>query len=91
MSEQETNELISTMVRERNALRRERVCLEERLSRANSALLTAKIAAEVGDPHPTPTRDFDYPPASDLSSMLRRFDDISLRIEEISRRLDACC
>lgn len=89
MTEGETVELIAKMVKERNALRRERVCLDERLSSASSALLAASYA--IKGEYGSQAREFRYPAAETLAEMLNRRDEVQRRVQELEGRLDACC
>ena len=89
MSESAPDEFVGKMVKERNALRREGVCLDERLSSASSALLAASHA--VTGEYGIKSIEFRYPAAETLTDLLTRRDEVKRRIRELESRLDACC
>ena len=93
MTPDEQDCLISKMVKERNALRRERTLLNEQISRTQQGMNDASGAANLmnqGD-YTRLERGFDYQDTEAFVGTLRRWRTVTERLTELTERLDACC
>ena len=92
MTETEQDQLVGNMVKERNALRRERTLLDEQIHKTQKGMRQATEAANLashGDWQAL-ERGFDYQDASSFSQSLRSLRDVKDRIDELEKRLDSC-
>lgn len=84
--------LIADMVTERNGLRRETALRVEQLERAEARLGTARlvVARKLNQRGRPDDSVIDYVPAETLIATLQRYDQVQKRLDELTRRIDAC-
>ena len=93
MTPEDQDRLISDMVKERNALRRERALLAEQVRRTQEGMRAAQGAANLasqGD-YQAVERGFTYENAESFADTLKRGRAVEARLAELNERLDSCC
>ena len=94
MSTEEQDQIISEMVKERNALRRERALLEEQITRSANVMSNAASAARLmleGSDRGRAKECYEYQDAGTFTASLRRYIEIGERLAILKERLDAYC
>ena len=93
MTPEDQDRLISDMVKERNALRRENTLLNELVTQTQQGMQDARGAANLTEQGNSSAlaRGFDYQSADDFADTLRRRETVRARLAELNERLDACC
>ena len=92
MTETDQDQIVGDMVKERNALRRERTLLNEQIHKTRQGMRQATEAANLashGDWQAL-ERGFDYQDAQSFSQSLRHLRDVKARLDELEKRLDSC-
>lgn len=92
MTDTDQDRIVGDMVKERNALRRERTLLNEQIHKTQEGMRAATEAANFashGD-FLACERGFDYQDAPSFAQSLRRLRDVKARIDELEKRLDGC-
>ena len=92
MTEKEQDQIVGDMVKERNALRRERILLNEQIHKTEQGMRGATGAANLASQGDWQAleRGFDYQDAPSFAQSLRRLRDVKARIDELEKRLDSC-
>ena len=93
MTGDEQDQLISAMVKERNALRRERTLLDEQIRQTQKGMKEASGAANLMHQGNVKALEhgFEYQSADQFLSTLKRRHAVETRIDELTGRLDSCC
>ena len=92
MTPEEQDRLIIGMVKERNALRRERGLLEEQVTQTRNGMRDAISAANLASQgtYTALEEGFTYQGADTFTGTLRRLQAIEARFAELTERLNAC-
>ena len=92
MTNTEQDQLVGDMVKERNALRRERILLNEQIHKTQQGMRAATAAANLASQGDWQAleRGFDYQDAPSYTQSLTRLREVTVRLAELERRLDAC-
>ena len=92
MTDTDHNQIVGDMVKERNALRRERTLLNEQIHKTQTGMRQATEAANLashGD-FLACEQGFDYQAAQSFAQSLTRLRDVKARLDELEKRLDSC-
>ena len=92
MTGTEQDRLVGDMVKERNALRRERTLLDEQIHKTQKGMQSASEAANLasqGDFRAL-EQGFDYQDAASFAQSITRLREITARLKELEHRLDRC-
>ena len=92
MTKTEQDQLVGDMVKERNALRRERILLNEQIHKTQQGMRAATEAANLASQGDflACERGFDYQDAPSFAQSLTRLREVNARLDELEKRLDAC-
>ena len=92
MTNTEQDQLVGDMVKERNALRRERTLLNEQIHKTQEGMRQASGAANLASQGDflACERGFDYQDAPSFAQSLIRLRDVKSRLDELEQRLDCC-
>ena len=92
MTDTEQDQIVGEMVKERNALRRERTLLSQQLDKSGKGMRAATAAANLASQGDWQAleRGFDYQDAPSYTQSLTRLREVTVRLAELERRLDAC-
>ena len=92
MTETDQDQIVGDMVKERNALRRERTLLNEQIHKTQKGMREATEAATLAS-HGNFLKceqGFDYQEAQSFAQSLKRLRDVNFRLDELEKRLDDC-
>ena len=92
MTETDQDQIVGDMVKERNALRRERTLLNEQIHKTQEGMRQASGAANLASQGNWQALacGFGYQDAPSFAQSLRRLRDVKARIDELEKRLDSC-
>ena len=92
MTETDQEQIVGDMVKERNALRRERTLLNEQIHKTQKGMreaIEASNLASHGD-FLACEQGFHYQEAQSFAQSLTRLRDVNSRLDELEKRLDSC-